>query len=200
VNVAAPALSPFFRSGLQAELLARLLLNPDRAYTAAELARVVGGAYATVHREVGRLAAAGLVRQEQVGRAIRLRANTTDPAYGPASQLLRLSYGPGVVVPRELAGLDGIDEAYIYGSWAARRAGEAGDSPGDVDVLVVGDPDRVALDEAAERAEAALGREVNVRLVSPQAWREADSLFIRTVRDRPLVQLDLVAEAGEAER
>jgi predicted nucleotidyltransferase len=48
-----------------------------------------------------------------------------------------------------LATIDGVAEAYIYGSWAARYHGEPGSIPADVDVLVVGtaaldDPDDVA--------------------------------------------------------
>jgi predicted nucleotidyltransferase len=38
--------------------------------------------------------------------------------------------------------LAGIEAAAIFGSWAARAAGEAGPSPVDVDLLVIGRPDR----------------------------------------------------------
>ncbi|MBN9376102.1 MAG: ArsR family transcriptional regulator [Cellulomonas sp.] len=191
MNTPAPRLSPLFRSDTQAEILARLILNPDRSYTTAELARAASAPYATAHREVQRLIDAGLLTQEKVGRAIRLSANQSDPAFAPVGELLRLSYGPAVVVPRVLAGLAGIQEAYLYGSWAARREGERGSPPGDIDVLVVGNPPRSEIHDAAAHAEQVLGREVNIRLVSPQAWREGTDLFVKTVRDRPRIRLDL---------
>lgn len=191
MNTPAPRLSPLFRSDTQAEILARLILNSDRSYTTAELARIAGAPYATAHREVQRLVDAGLLTQEKVGRAIRLSANQSDPAFAPVGELLRLSYGPAVVVPQVLAGLAGIEEAYLYGSWAARRAGEKGSPPGDIDVLVVGNPDRGKVHDASAQAERVLGREVNIRLVSPKAWHEGVDLFVKTVRERPRIRLEL---------
>jgi AraC-like DNA-binding protein len=193
VNTVAPRLAPIFRSDTQAEILARLLLNPDHGHTIAELARLVGASYASAHREIQRLLETGLLVQERVGQAVRLSANQEDPAYAPMAELLRLSYGPAAVLPRLLAGLPGVEEAHIYGSWAARRAGEPGGPPGDIDVLVVGHPSRAAIHEAAQQAERVLGREVNLRVVTPEAWRAGEDLFLRTVRERPRVRLELEA-------
>lgn len=191
MNVPAPRLSPLFRSDTQAEILARLLLNPDRRFTTADLARATGASYASAHREVQRLVGLGLLRQERVGQAVRLSANQADPAYGPLTELLRMSYGPSVVLPSVLAGIPGVEEAHIYGSWAARREGEPGSPPGDIDVLLVGDPPRSSVQDAAREAERRLGREVNVRVIAPSAWKAGDDLFLRTVRERPRIQLDL---------
>ena len=44
--IRAPELSAVFRSDAQGELVALLLLNPERAFTVAELARTTGTAYA----------------------------------------------------------------------------------------------------------------------------------------------------------
>ncbi|MDR1213069.1 MAG: ArsR family transcriptional regulator [Propionibacteriaceae bacterium] len=191
MNTTASRLAPIFRSDTQAEIMARLLLNPDRSHTIAELARLVGASYASAHREIQRLLEIGLLTPERVGQAVRLCANQADPAYGPITELLRLSYGPAAILPKLLAGIPGIEEAYIYGSWAARRAGEPGSPPGDIDVLVIGNPPRGAINEAAQEAERALGREVNLRTVTPEAWQASDDLFLRTVRKRPRVRLEL---------
>ncbi len=191
MNTSAPRLSPLFRSDTQADILARVLLNPDRSYTTAELARLTDTAYATTHREVQRLVKLGLFQPEQVGRATRVSANEHDPAYAHVVGLLRLSYGPAAVLPRVLAGIPGIHEAHIYGSWAARRNGEPGTPPGDIDVLVIGNPPRAAVNDAAAHAEHELGREVNVRTISSETWANGDDAFLRTIRARPLYRLDL---------
>lgn len=189
VNASAPELAPLFRSNAQGEILARLLLNPEQAVTIAELARATSTSYASTHREVQHLVRAGVVTEKRVGRASQVTANKTSPAYGPLTELLLLTYGPAVVVPRVLTDIGAIQTAYIYGSWAARRAGEQGSPPRDIDVLVVGNPARDAVYEAAEEAERILGREVNIRIVSAAAWAKAVDPFIRTVQDRPLVEL-----------
>lgn len=91
-----------------------------------------------------------------------------------------------------LAPIDGIEHAYIYGSWAARYRGEPGPVPGDLDVLVVGTPDPDDVHEAAGLAERRLGREVNARTVSPATWRApATDAFLQSVRSRALIELDL---------
>jgi predicted nucleotidyltransferase len=88
--------------------------------------------------------------------------------------------------------VDGVDEAYIYGSWAARYAGEPGPFPRDVDVLVVGDADEDDIFDAAREAEQQLGREVNIHRVAARAWRrEANDPFLKAVRSRPLFSIEL---------
>ena len=66
---AAPALLPVFRSQLQADILAALLLNPEREYSVTDLARRFDAPLSTVHGEIKRLTEAGLARQEKVSAA-----------------------------------------------------------------------------------------------------------------------------------
>jgi predicted nucleotidyltransferase len=186
----APALLPIFRSALQARLLLRILTS-DRGYTAAELARVLDEPEPTVFRETRRLLDAGLLHGEQVGRALVLRAAEDNPATAPLRQLLIVTFGPSHLVEHALAEVPGIAEAYLHGSWAARFHGEPGGPPGDIDVLIVGHPDRRAVDTALGGLESALGREVNVTYLTPQRWRSPDDPFVATVRSRPVVALDV---------
>lgn len=198
MNTSAPELAPLFRSDSQAEILGRLLLNSDRTYSIADLARTTRTSYATTHREVQRLIRLGLVTEERIGRNSQLAAATRHPMYAPLAELLRLSYGPAAVMPEIFAPISGIEAAYIYGSWAARRAGEPGSPPGDIDVLVVGDPSRSAIDAAADEAERLLGREVNVRIVSRGAWDNSIDPFIQTVRERPLSEVDISVKVDDS--
>lgn len=186
----APTLLPIFRSALQARLLLRVLTS-DEGLTAADLARNLEEPEPTVFRETRRLLDAGLLRGERVGRALVLKPAEDNPATAPLRQLLVVTYGPHLLIGRALAGIAGIDEAYIHGSWAARFHGEAGGPPGDIDVLVVGQPDRRAVDAALAGLETELGREVNVTYVSEERWTSADDAFIGTVRSRPLVPLEM---------
>lgn len=191
MRTAAPELAPLFRSDAQGELLAQVLLNPEEAFTTAELSRTAGTSYASTHREVERLIRMGLVHHERVGRAKRFRADVTSPAYMPLVEILLLTYGPAVVLPQALANVDGIEQAYIYGSWAARREGEPGSPPGDIDVLVIGTPSRRALYEASETAQRRLQREVNIRAISRTSWDSAADPFVQTLQNRPLIEIAL---------
>lgn len=192
VNTKAPTLAPLFRSDAQGELLARLFLNPDRSFTISDLARAAHTPYSSAHREVSRIVKMGLASTSRRGQAVEVRARRDTPAFRPLAELLGLTYGPVVVIPNHLAGIAGIDAAYIYGSWAARREGEPGDTPGDIDLLIVGNPPRGEVYEASRTASSTLAREVNPRIVSAAAWETADTdPFLRTLSERPLVRLDL---------
>lgn len=192
MNIKAPTLAPLFRSDAQGELLAMLFLNPDKSFTISELARAASTPYASAHREVARFAQMGLVTTTKRGQAVEVQARRDTPLFLPLADLLALTYGPAVIIPNCLAGIPGIDRAYIYGSWAARRSGEAGDTPGDVDLLIVGNPPRGEVHEALRDASSALAREVNSRTVSTAAWEAHDAdPFLRTLSQRPLVRLEL---------
>jgi len=185
-------LLPLLRSPLLGELLAWVFLHPDQTSSVTELAQRFRMSQSTVSREADRLAATGLVREVRRGNLRLLQANLDGPLARPLTELLTLTYGPAAVVGDVLAAVHGVDVAYIYGSWAARYAGEPGPPPHDVDVLVVGDADEDDLFDAARSAERQLGREVNVHRVSAQAWRHPDdSPFLASVRSRPLFPIDI---------
>jgi hypothetical protein len=96
----------------------------------------------TMTREVRRLERAGILRSRAVGRTKLVRAKKDAPFYRALRDLVVIVLGPAEVPSEELMTLEGIEAAAIFGSWAARAAGEAGPSPVDIDLLVIGRPDR----------------------------------------------------------
>ncbi|GAA1504113.1 ArsR family transcriptional regulator [Dactylosporangium maewongense] len=185
-------LLPLLRSPFQGELLAWLFLHPDGEFSLIELARRLGVSHATASREADRLVSSGLVLERRMGNLRLIRSNQSTVVTRPLTELLAVTFGPMAIVGELLAPIRGVDRAYIYGSWAARYQGEPGPVPGDLDVIVVGaaDPDDVF--EAAGTAQRRLGREVNVRIVTPAAWAApGDDPFLQSVQTRPLFELDL---------
>ncbi|MDY0913953.1 helix-turn-helix domain-containing protein [Rathayibacter festucae] len=185
-----PTIAPLLRSDLQGNLLAALMLRPGESSLSA-LAERIDASPSSVQREVERLVASGFVLERRSGRNRYVRANEGHPLTAPVRIIVEYAYGPRVVLARVLSGIPFVEEAYIHGSWAARMAGEEGADPADVDVLVVGGPDRADLLDAASAAQSELGREVDIRSVSRRRWDEAPDLFLQTLKTRPLVRLDL---------
>jgi DNA-binding transcriptional ArsR family regulator len=177
---------PIFRSTHQAELLTLLLLHPDSDYTVTELAERLRVPLTTLHREISRLEAAGLITSRPVGRSRLLRANTASRIARPLTDLLLATFGPAPVVAEEFGPL-GAELVLIFGSWAARYHGQPGLPPNDVDVLLVGDVDRDAAYDAAQRAEARLGFPVNPTIVSVKRWNASTDPLIRTVKSSPVL-------------
>jgi predicted nucleotidyltransferase len=189
-----PPLLPLLRSRLQAEVLTLTMLNPGREWSLTDLASHVKASVSSVQREITRAEQAGIVSSRRLGN-VRLVKAADSPLTASLTELLLRSFGPRQVLAEELQGIEGIDAVYLFGSWAARYEGEAGRAPADIDVLVIGAPDRDELDDAAQRAEGRLAREVNVTIRSPSWWREGSDGFHADVTRRPLVPVFRAEEA-----
>ena len=189
---------PLFRSQTQALVLTRLLLGPGEE-SLTDLAIAVGSYKNAVKHEVDRLEAAGLVSSRPVGRSRLVSVSAGEPVRSILLDLVLHTYGPIHVVGEELSGVAGIAAAFIYGSWAARYVREPGPPPGDIDVLVVGDPDRDDLFDAVGRATTRLGKEVNVHVVTAAAWAKSKGPFLSAVKANPLAIVPLdSSHLGEA--
>lgn len=189
-----PRLLPIFRSRGQARLLARLFLPRGDDVPLSRLADEIGVAKSRVSEELDRLEEAGIVVSERLGTSRIVRANPDSPFYSELRSLILKAFGPTTVLERRLASIDGIEQAFLYGSWASRYLGAEGDAPEDVDLLVVGSPDVAVVRRAARAASRELGRNVNPTILSPSEWEDARSGFVRTVRERPLLNLDLTRD------
>lgn len=184
----APALMPIFRSQHQAALLAWLLLHPEHEYTLTELAKRLDVPLTTLQREAQRLVNAGILADRTLGRARLLRANLSNRAAVPLTQLLEVTFGPETVIGEEFDLAD-AKQVLIYGSWAERYLGTPGPPPNDVDVLVVGSLDRADVYDAADRAQVRLGMQVNPVIRTAEQWaNDADSLVLQ-IKASPTVDV-----------
>jgi len=179
---------PIFRSQHQAALLAWLLLHPEQEYTLTELAKKLDVPLTTLQREAQRLVVAGLLRDRPLGRSRLLRANLSNRAAVPLTQLLQVTFGPETVIGEEFD-QPNAEQVFIYGSWADRYHGTPGPPPNDVDVLVIGSLDRADVHDAADRAQARLGMQVNPVIRTPDQWaNDADSLVLQ-IKASPTVDV-----------
>lgn len=187
----APLLSPILRSDTQGRMLAALMRDAEKEITLTELAAQCDVAVPTILRDVDRLVDGSYVTARRVGRNRLVRINIEHPIYASLWNVVMFGYGPAAVLPGLLSGIPGIENAYIYGSWAARFLGESGESPRDIDVLIVGGSEYGDLYEVAHKASALVGREVNINVITPQRWADQKDGFVTTVKNRPLLELNL---------
>lgn len=163
------------------------MLQPERQWTLQGLAEALDAPQSSVHRELARAEAAGVIHRSDESRPYRFSAATGDAAYEPLAELLRRSVG----VENELrASLDRPDvhAAVIYGSWAsgARRP----DS--DIDVLVVGNASLRELRRLVRPIGKATGRTIDVTLLGDEEFRRLRaerSSFVRQLLEAPVTSL-----------
>jgi hypothetical protein len=76
----------------------------------------------------------------------------------------------------------------------------SGPAPADVDVLVVGSPDRAGVYAAAERAEARLGIAVNPTVRAVTRWQTGDDPLVASIRANPFLDVTTpTVDAGPAD-
>jgi predicted nucleotidyltransferase len=76
--------------------------------------------------------------------------------------------GAVTLLAQSLKNIEGIEEAYLYGSFARNQQ----DAGSDIDVLVIGAARQERLAEAVRKLERQLGREINYTVL---AWQELES-------------------------
>jgi len=183
---------PILRSQQQGEILALLLGDPDLELSLTEIAARTGTPHASVHREIERAERAGLVVTRKLGNTRLVQANTASPYYEGLAQVLTRAFGVPAVLAEALQPISGIAAAYIYGSWAARHEGRTGQRPvGDIDVLILGSPDRDQLYAALNAAEERLGRPVQATIRGAKWLVTGSGAFHDTVTSRPLLRLPM---------
>jgi predicted nucleotidyltransferase len=154
---------------VQQRVLALLFAQPDRRFQSAELIRLAQGGTGAVHRQLARLAAAGLVTVTQSGHQKHYQARRDAPVFAELHGLVVKTVAVVEPLRRALAPhRRAIAAAFVYGSLATGtdRVGS------DLDLLVLSETLRHAeLYDALQPVELELARAVNPTLVTPGEWR-----------------------------
>jgi predicted nucleotidyltransferase len=146
---------------MQVRLLALVLLQPERLWTLQELTQTLSAPQSSVHRELKRAEAAGLISRDYGARPHRFRAAVEEPLYAPLAELLRRSVGVEQQLRVVLQRPD-IAAAAIYGSWA----GSTRRPDSDIDVLVVGDVDLRELRRRTRAIGKSAGRTIDLTVLT----------------------------------
>ncbi len=149
-------------------VLALLLLNPDKRYHVREIARLTGTVAGTLHKELSRLAEAGILARQSMGNQVQYFADRNCPVFDELASILRKTSGLVEVLANALVSLaENIDVALIFGSMASSRESSASD----VDLLVIGDVDFADVAKSIYPSQDILQREINPKVYTQEKWR-----------------------------
>jgi len=171
------------------QVLGLLLLHPDQAYHMREIARLTHTQPGTLHKELAKLAEAGILKKTLQGNQTYYQADPNCIVFDELCGIVRKTSGLADVLRLALQPLaDKLLFAAIYGSVASGKATSASD----IDVLLIGNSSYAAIVTALYTAQQELGREINPKLYSEKEWRDAldaQSGFIRQILASPMLPL-----------
>lgn len=178
-----------FPNQYRRKVLGLLLMRPEQQIHLRELARVIGAAPGTLKKELDALCEAGLLRAERVGNQVRFCANTAHPVFPELQALIRKTIGLADALRLSLAPLAGrIDAAFVFGSMASGTESAGSD----IDLMVVGDAGFAEVVDATYEAQAALGREINPKVMSASEWQAKKAernAFLQDVLNKARIML-----------
>ena len=181
-------LQALFSSKVRVKLLTHFFSHPEEQFYARSLARQVEEHYNAVWQELNNLERVGLLVSERDANVKYYHLNPDFPIYKELKPIILKTSGVGQSLREALDHLGTVEWAFIYGSVAA---GEE-DFLSDVDLMLVGEVDLMALSAVIARLEDQLGREINYLVFARAelAQRLADGdPFINNVLAGPKVML-----------
>jgi predicted nucleotidyltransferase len=150
------------RSKARQRLLAYFFTNPTARRHLRDLAERLSVDPANLSKELRRLEHEGLFESEVSGRQKYFYLNRAYPLLREVRGIVTKTVGAAPLIAQSLKNIDGIEEAYLYGSFARNQQ----DAGSDIDVLVIGTPRDRALAEAVRSLERHFGREINYTVLT----------------------------------
>ena len=136
-----------FRSKARQQLLAFYFTNPTARHHLRDLAERLGIDPSNLSKELGRLEREGLFGSEVSGRQKYFQLNREYPLFDEVRKIVAKTIGAAPVIAQSLKRIEGIDEAYLYGSFASNQQ----DAASDIDVLMIGAPREEVLAQAMRK-------------------------------------------------
>ena len=165
-------LSELFTSKTRIKVLLKLFLNPNVSSYLRELSSEFKLSPNALKTELDNLSEAGYLTRTQSGRNVFFQANKKHPFFPEISSIVRKSLGIDRLIDEVAKSLGKVDAVYILDDYAQGR------DSGLIDVLVVGEVDKVRLDELRRIGESKVGRKVRVMDVTPEEFVRSHDVFM----------------------
>ncbi len=147
-------LSAVIPSQTRVQILVKLFLNPGiRAYLRS-LAKEFNVSPNAVRTELNNLRQHKVLVSERDGRNVYFRANTDHPLFPELSSMVRKITGIDDLVKSVVDRLGNLEAAYLVGDYAR------GADTGIIDVVLVGEVDKVQLEDFVAKTEAYIERKI----------------------------------------
>jgi len=155
------------RSSITKKILSYFFINPHESLYVNELSRKLVLDKRNLVKKIKELEAEGILNHQTRGNLKLYSVNTAYPMHKEFRKIIMATMGVEEQLRRLLSDVEGIKDAYIYGSYA-KNAMEA---HSDIDVLVVGSVSAIALQKRIHALQRDIDREINVTVMDSTEFR-----------------------------
>jgi len=180
-------LHKLFTSKTRVKLLTLFMMNPGREMYVREIARSTEENINAIRRELANLEGIGLLKSERRGNSRYYAVNKKMPIYNELASIILKTEGVAKELRDSLIEI-GVKAAFVYGSFANRKAG----MDSDIDVFIIGDVNEDELIIKIREVEKKLSREINYVLFTAKEFKRRErnkDPFVLNVLKEPKIML-----------
>jgi len=160
------ALNTVIPSRTRVGILVKLFLNPGLKAYLRELATEFQVSTNAVRVELNHLTEHKILNSERGGRNVYYQANTDHPLFPELFSMVRKITGIDELVRSVVDRLGNLKAAYLVGDYAR------GVDTGVIDVVLVGDIDKVQLDDFAQKTEVYIQRKIRSLVLNHEEFEQ----------------------------
>ncbi len=148
-------------------LILEIFFNqPDKAFYLRELARLLGKQPGVFQRDINKLAEDNILMSYYQANSRFFKLNKEHPLFPELKSIFFKTVGIAGTLKKEFKGIQGIKEAYMYGSFAQDRE----KSSSDIDIFIIGSIDEDKLIDKISLLENKFSREINYVLMTEKEY------------------------------
>jgi predicted nucleotidyltransferase len=178
-------LSILTKSAIRRKIILLFVYNQRKEFYLSEIARLVKTTPGTAQRELNKLLAEDFVAFAKKGNLNLYKLNARYPLLKEIETIVRKTFGVAVELRKELAKVEGISFAFLFGSYAKGNM----KSDSDIDLFIIGQPMEDNVFRAVRKVEDTVGREINYHIARKNEFvkKSKRQAFIKDIVAKPLM-------------
>ena len=187
MNKVPPILKGLFVSKIRVKILEHFLTHSNDSFYSRQLEKILAEPVGPIGRELLNLEKLGILTFRNIGNQKHYQVNK-EMIFFEDLRLIFLKATIGEVLKKQLSIMEGVELAFIYGSFAKGEEYKASD----IDIMVVGNLADKTINQAISRSEKELRRTINYSLYDLEEVKERlknRDNFIKTVFSEPHIIL-----------
>jgi predicted nucleotidyltransferase len=167
------------RSHITRQVLNYFMLHPEAQMYINDIARRLDLDSGNLTRKLKEIEAEGILRSELRGNQRYYMVNSEYPLIDEYKKIILSTVGIEPVLKNALKSVDGIESAFLYGSYVK----DSMNAGSDIDLFVIGEHSTLALQKQIAKIQKTIDREINVFSIGRNEFekRKDNDSFIKNV-------------------